>query len=364
MEITNPAAVNPAKPTVAANPVSPRLNATPAQPVVQPSERVVELLAEANRFAQTATTEEQLTQVVQMCRHALAIDNSPQAVGYSKNLAAWALNRRGETRADAGRDREAMLDFEDAIHTDPNSWRAVHNRGVMLAQQGQYATAFDEFNRTIELNPKFAKAYSNRAALYTQAGDLAAALEDYTQAIAFDPDLAVAHKGRGRVCHMLGNYEEALQHFDAAVLLASGDPHMALGRADLLVDMGRFGAAIDGYRQVIQLDPTVTAAYRNLAWLQATCPDESFRDAEQAVENAELALRYAGKEDDLTLDTLAAAQANSGNFAAAQATLLRAIELAPATARETYEHRLDLYQSGKPFRTEPVQPIRQATYRR
>jgi tetratricopeptide (TPR) repeat protein len=234
----------------------------------------------------------------------------------------------------------------------------------MLAQQGQFATAFDDFNRTVELNPKFAKAYSNRAALYTQAGDLTAALDDYRQAITLDPDLAVAHKGRGRVCHMIGNFEEALQHFDAAVLLAPGDPHIALGRADLLADMGRYAAAIEGYQQTLAIDSANDSAYRSLAWIQATCPDESFRNAEQALANAEHALTRAGKEDDLTLDTLAAAQANAGDFAAAQATQAKAIELAPAGERSLYQERLAMYQSNQPFRTEPAQPIHQATYRR
>jgi tetratricopeptide (TPR) repeat protein len=363
--IENRTAMTPQPQTPAVkNPVPPRPEASRPVPAAQPSERVVQLLSEANSFSQTAETEEELTQVVQMCRHALAIDNSQQAVDYSKSLAGWALNRRGELRADAGRDRDAMLDFEDAIHTDPSRWRAVHNRGVLLAQQGQFAAAFDDFNRTLELNPKFAKAYSNRAALYTQAGDLAAALDDYRQAITFDPDLAVAHKGRGRVCHMVGNFEESLQHYDAAALLAPSDGHIALGRADLLTDMGRYAAAIDGYQQTIAIDPSHAAAYRSLAWVQATCPDESFRNAEQAVANAEMAMQLAGQEDDVTLDTLAAAQANAGNFAAAQATQARAIQLTNAEDRSLYEERLSLYQSNQPFRLDSPQPIRQATYRR
>lgn len=350
------------RPQVAQNPVP--VNAKREAPAARPSDKAIEILSQANTFAQSAQTEEQLTQIVQMCRQVLAIDESPQAVEYSKTLAGWALNRRGELRADAGQDREAMLDFEDALHTDPTLWRAVHNRGVMHAQQGQFATAFDDFNRTVELNPKFAKAYSNRAALYTQAGDLTAALDDYRQAIALDPDLAVAHKGRGRVCHMVGSFEQALQHFDAAALLAPRDPHIALGRADLLADMGRYAAAIEGYQQALAIDSSNEAAYRSLAWIQATCPEASFRNAEQALANAELALRCSGQEDDITLDTLAAAQANAGDFTAAQITQAKAIELAPAGERALYQERLAMYQSSQPFRTEPAQPIHQATYRR
>lgn len=347
------------RPAAPSNPVPP-----PAATQSGPTPRAVEILAQANALAQRSQTEADFSLVAQHCRHVQAIDNSPAADAYSRQLAAWALNKRGETRADAGRRDEAMTDFNDALAMDPTRWRAIHNRGVLLAQAGSFAEAFEAFNQTLRHNPRFAKAYSNRAALFVQAGDFAAAMEDYRRAIEANPDLAIAHKGQGRVCHMLGKMDQALRHLDAAALLSPQDASVLSCRADLLVDMGRYAAAAESYRSAIAVDPQMPAAYRNLAWLQATCPENAYRDAASAVANATQALELAGVEDDISLDTLAAAQAASGDFESAATTLRKAIAIAPAGDQAVYAERLSLYQSGKPFTSSPVEDVQQAGYDR
>ncbi|TWT85447.1 TPR repeat-containing protein YrrB [Posidoniimonas polymericola] len=327
----------------------------------EPSDRAAALLAEAHYMARDAQSEEDFTRVVQQCRHVLAIDESTVAVSYSNELASWALNKRGELKADLGMVKEAMADFDEAVTKDAGQWRAIHNRGVLMAQAGKFAEAFDAFNKTIELNGEFAKAHSNRASLYVQAGEFETALADYRRAIMLDPDLVVAHKGRGRVCHVVGRLEEALQHFEAAAALAPDDAGIATCRADLLVDMGRYSQAASGYVRAIEIDPADPIAHRNLAWLQATCPDRSYVDGERALANAERAIELAGGEDDICLDTLAAAQATAGDFAAAVETIKQAIALAPSADQGEYAERLELYQQEKPFRSHPA-GVRQASY--
>ncbi|MEM6329735.1 MAG: tetratricopeptide repeat protein [Planctomycetota bacterium] len=328
-----------------------------------PSPRAVALLAEANKLAQTAQSEQELTYIVRRCRHTLAIDRSTDVVAYSRQLAGWALNKRGELRADEARDGEAMTDFQDALRLDKNCWRALHNRGVMLAQRGDFAGAFDAFNETILQNPEFAKAYSNRASLYVQAGEFAAAMADYQRAIDADPDLAIAHKGRGRVCHMLGRIDEAIQHFDAAVLLEPEDASTVTCRADLLVDMGRYAAAQQAYRQAAALDPELPDAPRNLAWLQATCPDARFVNPEEAVANAERAIELLGGDaDDVSLDTLAAALACRGDYTAAVGAMKRAIQAAGPGDQPSYGERLSAYEAGRRFVSSPVAAVHQVGY--
>jgi tetratricopeptide (TPR) repeat protein len=348
---------SPNKVAIVANPVTPV-----ADVEEKPSPRAASLLVDANSMAQSASTEEEFSQIVQMCRHVLAIDSTPVAVNYGKTLGAWALNRRGELKADQLRDDQAMIDFDDAIRFDTNCWRAIHNRGVLKAQHGDFDGALADFDSTIQLNPKFAKAYSNRAALRVQAGDLAAALDDYRQAIAFDPDLAIAHKGRGRVCHLLGKFDVALQHFDAAALLAPTDAQIATSRADLLADMGRYYQAIDGYKVAISLDANLAAAHRGLAWMLATCPASECRNPQQALASAERARALAANDDDVTLDTLAAAKASAGDFAAAIELQRQVVSLASNDDREVYQARLTLYEQQQPYRTEPASDVQQATY--
>lgn len=336
----------------------------PSAATVETSERAKSLLAEAHQLAATASTADEYSAVLKRCRYVLAIDGSEQAVAYANQLSGWALAKRGEAFDNEGRSAEAVADYQDALRCDSECWRAEHALGVIAARSGDAEEAFRRFNRTLLLNPEFAKAYSNRAALAVQKGDFETALRDYQTAIEIDPDLEPAHTGRGRVCHMLGLLDEGLQHLDAAELLAPEDAMIATGRGDLLVDLGRYGQAKAAYERAIALDPQNAAAYRNLAWMQATCPVAEFRDGAAAVNNIQHAEQLAGGADDLTLDTKAAALAAAGRFEEAAQVQQQAIESAPAESdAAAYRERLALYQQGATFTSQPV-ALRQATYMR
>lgn len=340
----------------------PQTTPQPEQPA-EPSERSKALLAEAHQLAATAASYDEFSAVVKRCRYVLAIDASPLALSYANQLAGWALTKRGDTLDEASRFVEARTDYHEALRCDAECWRAEHALGVLAAREGDAGVALQHFDRTIELNPEFAKAFSNRAALSVQAGGYQAALKDYQQAIEIDPDLAVAHIGRGRVCHMLGLLDEGLRHLDAAEVLSPADAMIATGRGDLLTDLGRYGQALQAYQRAIQLDPASSAAHRNLAWMQATCPVEAFRDGESALQHAEAAASLAAGSDDLTLDTKAAALAAVGRFDEATETQRQAIELAPESDAAVYRERLAMYERGESFTSKPV-AVQQASYLR
>jgi tetratricopeptide (TPR) repeat protein len=147
---------------------------------------------------------------------------------------------------------------------------------------------------------------------------------------------------------------EALASFDAAIELEPNDAETICSRADLLADLGRYEDALAGYAQAIDLNSKFEHAYRNGAWLLATCPEDSIRDAEGALAGAQAALDCGYGERHAALDTMAAALANAGRYEEAVGTLTQAIEVAPEGARAAYEARLHLYESGQPFRTHPV----------
>ncbi len=316
-----------------------------------------QLVVQAHDWSTTANSEQDYFRIIETCRRAQASHCSPETAKYANKLTAWAFNRRGQLRAEAGQDKDAILDFDDAIRADSTCWRAVHNRGVLLAQAGQFERAFDDFSRTIQFNPRYAKAYSNRAALFMVANNLHAALQDYNRAIELDANLAVAHRGCGRVCQLLGRMEDASGHYDAAVQLAPNDAYAAACRADLLTDIGRYSDALAEYNRALQIDSRSSQAHCGSAWLLATCPDSSVRNPELAVERAKKAIELSGHKDAVSFDSLAAAQASAGDFTAAMQSIRKAIELAPADERDSYKDRLVMYQQAKPYRIAPVERI-------
>ncbi len=323
---------------------------------------VAELLISAHQLSLEAKTAADYSQIEQECAAAIGQGAKDDQLGFARQLSSWALNRRGQLRSDEGEQELANADFHAALEFNPRNWRAMHNRGVTFAQTGDFAEAFDDFNGVIQLNPMYDKAYANRATLYVQAKDLQSAIKDYENAIKINHKFATAHVGLGRVCHMLSRWDEAIEHYTAAAELEPTSADIFCSRGDLQADMGRYGEALADYARTIELDQEFAHAYRNGAWLLATCPDERFRDPENAVLGAKQALECSYGEQHIALDTLAAALASNGQFEEAITTVTRAVDLAPENAKYTYLTRLQLYQDSQPFRTEPIGDVSQATY--
>ena len=68
------------------------------------------------------------------------------------------------------------------------------------------------------------------------------------------------------------------------------------------------------YKEALRLDPKLAFAYNNLAWLQATCPDQRDRDGKDAFLNASKAYELDDGKNWGYVDTLAAAYAENGDF--------------------------------------------------
>jgi len=324
----------------------------------------VAILNDAHQLAGTARTEADYSKIFAMCKQIPARTATAEEAAFGRQLAAWALNRRGQLRAREGKINAAMADFDRAVRIDAKCWRALHNRGVLLARAGRFEPAFDDFHHTIELNPSFAKAYANRGALYVRAGELEPALADYQHAAKLDPKFATAQRGWGRTCHMLGRLVEAREHLTRAIELAPRDAMAYAGRGDLLTDLGQYEAAADDYEQALAINPKYVDAYRGSAWLLATCPDGTVRNPGVALERAQQAAELERKADATTFDTLAAAQASVGDFKTATQTICHAIEIAPPAERSVYQDRMQMYRQSQPYRIEPLSSVRQAGYTR
>ena len=89
-----------------------------------------------------------------------------------------------------------------------------------------------------------------------------------------------------------------------------------------------------------------------MAWFLSVCPDEDYRDGKKAVEYAEKALKMTGEKDWNFIDTVAAAYAENGEFDKAIELQKKAVEYAPEKERASYESRLKLYESKKPYRSD------------
>src|SRR5436309_215897 len=179
--------------------------------------------------------------------------------------------------------------------------------------------------------------------------------------LAVTPDSDVAHAGLGGILFVRGQIDESIDHYERALRLRDGNvaAHFGLGRAlaakqktdpaifhfqkALSIQPDNIGAsndlgvmfaskveireAIAAWQQSLSFDPDNADAANNIGWVRATVTDPDLRDGREALELAQRALRSAG-ENPVALRTLAAAQAENGQFAEAIATCRRAEELA------------------------------------
>jgi tetratricopeptide (TPR) repeat protein len=181
--------------------------------------------------------------------------------------------------------------------------------------------AIPTLRRMHELGAAKPNEIAKLAALISRKGDLAGAIELLEETLGEEP------------CH-----EGALSDFNLILRAEARYP-------ELLEVLGK---AAEGC-------PEVTSNLNNYAWALATLPRDDLRDGAKAVAVARAALEAEGTRDVSTLDTLAAALAETGDFeqaARVQTEILEKLKaarapeavIAPAT-----EH-LTAYQASRPIR--------------
>jgi tetratricopeptide (TPR) repeat protein len=244
----------------------------------------------------------------------------------------------------------AVADYSEAVRRDPNHAWAFGNRGRAHARRGEHARAAADFTRLLQLDPKNARALADRAAAHLALGQPDRAAADYTEALGLEPTLAGAWFGRAAAHAALGRQEQAVADYTEALRLRPDDLAALHARSGVYALQGDYERALADNREAERRAPDNARTLNNLAWLWATAPKEEWRDVAKALEYARRACERTGWEDAGTLDTLAVACAAAGHFEEAVRWQRKAVELAPEADREDYRARLELYESGQPYR--------------
>ncbi len=247
-------------------------------------------------------------------------------------------------------DRDAIDRLTAMIRAKPNSASLYSGRADVWQNLGEIDIAIGDYNEAIRLDPSEKAYYNNRGIAWRRKDEYDKAIEDFNQALRIDPKFAAAYINRGRAWGSKGEHDKAIEDYNQALRIDPKDSLAYLNRGITWQSKAEYDKAIDDYNQAMRIDPKYASAYNGRAWLRATCSDAGYRDGAQAVADATKACELTAWKDANSIDTLAASYAEAGNFSKAIEWQKKAIEMVPANQKADYQSRIDLYQSGKPYR--------------
>ena len=139
----------------------------------------------------------------------------------------------GRTLAAAGKDEDALQQFEAAAKADAKTPGVQLEMAMALQRMGRQQEAVPWFQQAIEREPKNGMALTNLGLALTLTGKGKDALEYFKRALAENPNDPVIYKDLG-VCHIqLSAFDEAIEDFKKALELQPYDSqvHYDLGLA-------------------------------------------------------------------------------------------------------------------------------------
>jgi tetratricopeptide (TPR) repeat protein len=257
---------------------------------------------------------------------------------------------------------EAIQDYTVAIRFNPKYDDGYYNRGLAFVKKGDFGAAIKDFSQAIQLNSSDFDSYLNRGFAFYGASHYEEAIHDYNIAILLNTNSAEAYRYRGLAYFHKNDYDEAILDYTTAIQLDSENGAIYHDRGYSYYCRQEWGKAIFDYERAIQLNTKNGLAYNDYAWLLATCPNPAFRNGQKAIELSLTASDITGWKSWVTIDTLAAAYAEAGDFTKAvkyqtQVTGMNGMSEADYT---NSNHKLDLYLHQKPYQeTPPLNSIRQ-----
>ena len=198
-----------------------------------------------------------------------------------------------------------------------------------LSLKGDFPAAYQKLDAALQADPGFWQAIYYRAELHFQQRQYESTVRDCTEILRMKPDQLVASLLRAQANTKLGRDGECLRELDEVINRGK--------KADIV---------------------PLVMAYEMRGWLRATSPDASVRDGKQALNDAKQACKLTHDDDAQSLDTLAAAYAELGDYASAVDAEDRAIKALMVSddfnmqTEDVFQRHLASFNQRRPVRDE------------
>ena len=263
---------------------------------------------------------------------------------------AEAHNNYGAVLQRLGRPSESLPHFQDALRVKPNFVDAHANWGHSLRILGRPQEAIEHYQEALRLKPEYALVQFNYGESLRMLNRSQEAIPYYQETLRIEPNHIDAHNNLGNILQVSGRLEDAVTHYLEALRIKPDIFQVNYNCGVALQALRRPKESLERFEQALRLKPNSAEVHHRLAWVLATSPDEAVRNGKRAVEYAKRAVELVSSEHSILFDALAAAHAESGQFAEAVKWQEKAVELATGNLKDTLSARLKLYRQDQPYR--------------
>ena len=269
---------------------------------------------------------------------------------YDRILDLWPENA-GDNLSSNDKSKKIKVTQSQEKKRDQIRAMAYISRGQLEQRKGETEAAIESFKQAVASKPDNPKVHFTLGKLNRRLNNNKEAIKYFKNVINYDPRNADAYRERGQLLSRQGNTDDALASFSNALEIDPLDVVSLANRGALYAASGKYELAIKDFTSAIKLNPNSASAYNNFAWMLATCADPEYRDGQQATVYATKACDLLNWKSKDSLDTLAAAAAESGDFQNAIKWQKQALSLESDHSNTALHQRLQLYEQGKKYRT-------------
>ncbi len=158
----------------------------------------------------------------------------------------------------------AIRVWQEYIDRHPEDSEAINELGIALVCAGRFKEALDCFREALRVRPDLISAKTNAGVALRQLSKIYEAVAQFQEVVELTPDDAIACFNLGTTLHLAERYDDAVIWLQRAVEVCPSHAESALELGKVLAKLKRNEEAIQAYRHAISIAPDYTDALVNL----------------------------------------------------------------------------------------------------
>ncbi|MGK7923341.1 MAG: tetratricopeptide repeat protein [Trichodesmium sp.] len=165
----------------------------------------------------------------------------------------------------AGRLKEAVHSYNQALKIHPEMADVWNNRGVVLTRLKMLNEAISSYERALQIKADYADAWNNRGVSLIELQHYQEAINSFEQAIKVKSDYADAWNNRGVCLAKIQKYQEAVKSYNQAIAIKNDYSDAWNNRGVSLMRLAIYGEAIACFDNAVKIKPDFFSAWYNKA---------------------------------------------------------------------------------------------------